>query len=80
MRCPKCRSRRVYPSRLRSPLERLRQKFTERRPHRCHACNWRAWREVEFESSEADVTPQDLRTGRAPAPLSQKDVDQLDPA
>jgi transcriptional regulator NrdR family protein len=82
MHCPTCQSSRVYPSRLRSTLERIRQRITERQPYRCHACNWRGWREVEFESASPsiDVTPEDLRTGRAATPLSSKDVDQLDPA
>jgi len=80
MDCPRCRSSRVYPSRLRSMLERVRQRFTERQPYRCHACNWRGWHDVEFKTKTPDVTPEDLRTGRTPAPLSSSDVDQLDPA
>jgi hypothetical protein len=80
MKCPKCASTRVYPSRLRGSLERLRQKLTERQPYRCHECGWRKWREVEFLGADANVNPDDLRTGRGPTPLSTSDVDELDPA
>jgi len=80
MKCPRCASVRVYPSRLRNSLERLRQKLTDRQPYRCHECNWRKWREVEFLTSTADVQPEDLRTGRGTDQVSQNDVDQLDPA
>jgi transposase-like protein len=80
MKCPRCASVRVYPSRLRGRLERLRQKLTDRQPYRCHECGWRRWREVEFLGSNPDVHPEDLRTGRRPSPVSSSDVDQLDPA
>jgi hypothetical protein len=80
MQCPRCHSSRVYPSRPRTIRERVRQKLSKRRPYRCHACNWRAWRDMEVGIEGDDVKPEDLRTGRPPAPLSQKDVDQLDPA
>ena len=80
MKCPRCASARVYPSRLRSGLERLRQKLTDRQPYRCHECGWRKWREVEFLSKHPDVTPDDLRTGQDLAPVSPNDVDRLDPA
>ena len=80
MKCPRCASARVYPSRLRGGLERLRQKMTERQPYRCHECGWRKWREVEFLNANPDVRPEDLRTGRGGSPVSTADVDQLDPA
>jgi hypothetical protein len=80
MKCPRCASIRVYPSRMRNSLERLRQKLTDRQPYRCHECNWRAWREVEFLIANPDVTPDDLRTGHGVTPVSSKDVDRLDPA
>jgi hypothetical protein len=80
MKCPRCASSRVYPSRLRGPVERLRQKLTEKQPYRCHECNWRNWREVEFLGTSPDVGPEDLRTGRGVAPVSPTDVDELDPA
>lgn len=80
MKCPRCKSARVYPSRLRNGLERLRQKLTDRQPYRCHECDWRKWREVEFLTVNPDVKPDDLRSGRQTGPLPQKDVDRLDPA
>ena len=80
MQCPACHSPRVYPSRHRGLWERLRQKMTDQQPYRCHACNWRAWRPVDFGGTDPDVRPDDLRTGREPNPPSSTDVDQLDPA
>jgi len=80
MKCPQCGSARVYPSRLRNGVERLRLKLTERQPYRCHECSWRKWREVEFLSANPDVKPDDLRNGRESGPLSTTEVDQLDPA
>ena len=79
MKCPRCASVRVYPSRLRNGLERLRQRLTDKQPYRCHECHWRKWRDVEFLSGTADVRPDDLRTGRSAVPPSSTDVDQLDP-
>jgi hypothetical protein len=79
MKCPKCASTRVYPSRLRGQLERLRQKVTDKQPYRCHECGWRRWRDVEFLGARPDVAPDDLRTGRGPTPLSSNEVDELDP-
>jgi hypothetical protein len=54
--------------------------MTDRQPYRCHECNWRNWRNVEFLSTNPDVKPEDLRRGRQTEPLSTSDVDQLDPA
>ena len=80
MKCPKCASTRVYPSRLRGLAEQLRQKVTDRQPYRCHECGWRKWRDVEFLNRNPDVGPDDLRTGRGSVPLASADVDELDPA
>ena len=80
MKCPRCASPRVYPSRLRNVFEELRQKLTGRQPYRCHECNWRRWREVEFMRKNPDVRPDDLRTAQPVEPVSKTDVDQLDPA
>ncbi|HOC19354.1 MAG TPA: hypothetical protein PKK95_13865 [Vicinamibacterales bacterium] len=41
--CPKCRSTRIHRSRSRGWFERFRKGFTNKRPHRCHACGWRGW-------------------------------------
>lgn len=78
MQCPSCGSARVYPSRLRNVVERLRQNLTDKQPFRCHQCGWRRWREVVVREEAAPVAPKDLRTGRVPAPLSSNDLDQLD--
>lgn len=77
-RCPSCSSARIYPSRLRSPVERVRRALTDRQPYRCHACGLRRWGtiDVPFDSSEA--APDDLRTGVAGRPITSGDLDQLD--
>ena len=80
MKCPACGSPRVFPSRLRGGLERLRQALTDKQPYRCHQCNWRKWREMEIHSDDADVRPEDLRTGRSATPVSPSDIDSLDTA
>ena len=54
--------------------------LTDKQPYRCHACNWRKWREVEIHLDNEDVRPDDLRTGRTPKPVSPKDIDSLDTA
>jgi hypothetical protein len=78
MKCPACGSARVYPSRLRNLLERLRQTMTDRQPFRCHQCGWRRWREMHVHPENPDVHPDDLRTGRSPAPIASSDIDRLD--
>jgi len=79
MQCPACGSTRVFPSRLRTTMERLRQLATEKQPYRCHQCGWRKWREVCVHPRGPDVRPEDLRTGRRPQPLSPNDLDRIDP-
>jgi hypothetical protein len=44
-RCPKCNSRDFHGSRRRGLWETWRQQITGKRPFRCHACNWRGWRQ-----------------------------------
>jgi DNA-directed RNA polymerase subunit RPC12/RpoP len=78
MECPACGSTRVFPSRLRTILERLRQLTTGKEPHRCHRCGWRKWGEVGIHPPSPDVRPEDLRTGRRPQPVSMEDLDRLD--
>lgn len=80
MNCPECGSTRVFPSRLRNGLERLRQVLTGTQPYRCHQCNWRKWRDVEIHVDNEDVRPDDLRTGRTPEPVSPSEIDSLDTA
>lgn len=78
MQCPSCGSARVYPSRLRNVLERIRQNLTEKQPIRCHQCGWRQWRDVVVREEHAPVLPDDLRTGRGDTPLSSSELDRLD--
>lgn len=80
MNCPSCDSPRLFPSRLRNGMERLRQQITEKQPYRCHHCGWRKWREVRVYPDSPDVRPDDLRTGRVSQPVSPRDLDQLDSA
>ena len=70
MTCPSCDSERVYPSRLRNTVERLRHRLTDRQPYRCHDCVWRRWQQMAFIAPNPDVSPDDLRVGRRPAPWS----------
>ena len=77
MQCPACGSPRVYSSRLRGLLERLRQTVTGRQPVRCHDCGWRRWRDV-IDQGGAPIVPDDLRTGRASTRLSSAEIDQID--
>ena len=79
MQCPACGSARVYSSRLRGFLERLRQMVTGMHPVRCHQCGWRRWRNV-IDQDSAPIVPDDLRTGRTAAPLSNREIDQIDTA
>jgi DNA-directed RNA polymerase subunit RPC12/RpoP len=78
MQCPSCGSARVYPSRLRNVVERIRQSLTDKQPVRCHECGWRRWRETFVHEDQAPVVPDDLRTGRGAAAVSPSDLDQLD--
>jgi hypothetical protein len=79
MKCPACGSARVYPSRVRNVIERLRQSLTTRQPHRCHECGWRKWRDVLHHPEGPDVRPDDLRTGRMPQPVTPAELEGLDP-
>ncbi len=79
MTCPACQSPRVFPSRLRSGLERLRQMMTDKQPYRCHQCGWRKWQDVQVHPDSPDVVPDDLRIGRTPRPVSPSEFDELDP-
>ena len=80
MQCPACGSARVYPSRLRNVVERLRQSVTDKQPVRCHQCGWRRWRDVVLHEENGPVRPDDLRTGRSGPPVSAQDLDRLDSA
>jgi len=77
-RCPACTSARIYPSRLRSQMERLRRALTDRQPYRCHACGVRTWSEISVPIDTTDATPDDLRTGVSAKPITTTDLDLLD--
>src|SRR4029453_6556421 len=74
MKWPPCGSVRVSQWRLRNAVERLRQKLTDRQPYRCHECDWRKWREVEFLTANPDTTPDDPRRGPPAGPVATKGV------
>lgn len=79
-RCPSCDSPRIYPSRLRTRLERVRRALTERQPYRCHACGFRGWSEIHVPVESAEAGPDDLRTGIVARPITASDLDRLDTA
>ncbi len=77
--CPKCGSHRIYPSRLRSPFERLRQAVTEKQPYRCHGCSYRAWYVMQVpRPPKPDKHHDDLRSKSPSRPVTTDDLDQLD--
>ena len=78
MQCPSCGSARVYPSRLKNVVERLRHNVTGKQPVRCHDCAWREWREVAMHEELAPVRPDDLRTGRRAPAVSAADLERID--
>jgi hypothetical protein len=79
MKCPACGSPRVYPSRLRSAVERLRHSVTGLYPHRCHACGDRRWRELIVPVDGPDARPDDLRSGTPATSVSSSELERLDP-
>ncbi len=42
--CPNCGKSPLHHSRPRSWVERVRRRLSGTVPFRCHACNWRGWR------------------------------------
>ncbi len=41
--CPKCQSKEIYRSRVRTNWEAWRKQVTNKRLYRCHICGWRGW-------------------------------------
>ena len=80
MQCPSCGSARVYPSRLKNVVERVRHSVTGKQPVRCHDCEWRQWLEVALHEGQAPVRPDDLRTGRRAPAVSVADLERIDSA
>ena len=69
----------MYPSRVRSLIERIWRAFTEKQPCRCHACNYRGWYPIDVPIVHGpDAQPENLRTGRRSRPLTADDLDRLD--
>ncbi len=42
-RCPQCGEYEFHRSRARSKWEEFRKEYTQKRPYRCHSCNFRVW-------------------------------------
>jgi hypothetical protein len=78
-KCPACGSPRLYPSRARSPFERLQRVLRRKRPYRCHACDWRQWIDVPPPPKHAETSPDDLRSGHDSRPIASAELDGLDP-
>ena len=77
--CPACESTRVYPSRVRNPIEKVRQLLTRKRPFRCHECQWRgwaleAWNPVQSKKNNLEWPPD----ARGDNPLTPDEFDTLD--
>lgn len=79
MLCPACRSPRVYLSRPRTLVERLRKALSVKAPHRCHDCGWRRWALIQNHPAGPDVRPDDLRANRPTRTVLPADLDRLDP-
>jgi hypothetical protein len=78
MLCPSCGSARVFPSRLRHVLERMRQAATGKRPYRCHKCGWRRWGDAPIPAEDEGQTTNGRRRTREVSPAPPVDVDKLD--
>ena len=61
--CPLCSSMAVYRSRTRSTSARVRKRFTNARPHRCHDCGWRGWIEESEGPESGPMLPTESRRG-----------------
>jgi len=71
--CQHCQSHRVHRSRARNRIEELRKYFTTKRLHRCHACGWRGWADVNAAlitsgPEEAQAPPLDMTLLDQPPP------------
>jgi len=69
--CPACGSNRVFRSKSRGYLERVRRQFTMKRPYRCHACNWRGWAAESVHVAPAETV---LDTASPPPDLGAIDT------
>lgn len=78
--CPTCESARIYPSRLRSGIERVRRALTEHQPYRCHVCGFRGWGQIVVPLSTEDRDAEELRSGGVARPITPRDLERLDSA
>lgn len=76
--CPTCASPRIYPSRLRSSVERIRRALTEHQPYRCHVCGFRGWSQILVPVSTQESDAEELRSGATAMPITPRDLDRLD--
>jgi FlaA1/EpsC-like NDP-sugar epimerase len=58
--CPVCDSPQVHRSHPRSQLEEWRKSHSQKRPYRCHACDWRGWLLPQEPSGAHSVAVEDL--------------------
>ncbi|HMB81992.1 MAG TPA: hypothetical protein VKI43_18080 [Vicinamibacterales bacterium] len=73
--CPKCRKSPLHHSRPRSWFERLRRRVTARVPFRCHACNWRGWRD---EFGQGTDGPREIHRELTESELARLEPDNSD--
>jgi FlaA1/EpsC-like NDP-sugar epimerase len=58
--CPICDSPQVHRSHPRSQLEEWRKSHSQKRPYRCHVCDWRGWLLPQEPSGAHSVAVEDL--------------------
>jgi hypothetical protein len=71
--CPECGGGKVYRSRYRSWLERMRRRISARHPYRCWDCDWRGW---QVPPPQDDQKPEFVWLGATVPP----DLDAIDEA
>jgi hypothetical protein len=76
--CQQCGSARVFRSRCRNAIERLRFRITGQHPFRCHQCQWRGWRSERWDPSDEIDLCSTMRRAETP-PLPAEELDRLDP-
>jgi hypothetical protein len=69
--CPQCGKSPIHHSRPRSWIERLRRQLTGLVPFRCHACNWRGWRNEFVQNADG---PREIHRA-----LTDSEIAKLEP-
>jgi DNA-directed RNA polymerase subunit RPC12/RpoP len=77
-KCPKCGSHRIYPSRQKSLVERVRRAITDKQPYRCHACSYRGWHDIVVPRPKADKHDELRPSNRKTKAVTADDLDRLD--